>query len=211
MLVMVYSIGSTTGILELFGTIAQVCRTSLVVFGKVRKRAQVLLAAPRASPSRARNSRSERSKRQASATQSHSAGNKPRIQQLEQESRRSAARRFGFGSFSYEPHLDRRRCLHGLPRRLCPAGRRRPALRQHSRHIRGGRGQVRIALYQAAVAAIRYCATMKAFYAGFKARGKACKVALIAVARKLLVLANALLRDGTRYQPRANSVCPQTP
>src|SRR6185312_15274975 len=50
------------------------------------------------------------------------------------------------------------------------------------RHIRGGRGKVRIALYQAAV------------------------VALIAVARKLLVLANALLRAGAPYQPRANSV-----
>jgi transposase len=77
------------------------------------------------------------------------------------------------------------------------------------RHIRGGRGKVRIALYQAAVAAIRYCPVMRAFYAGLKARGKASKVALIAVARKLLVLANALLRDGTRYQPRTNSVCPE--
>jgi transposase len=77
------------------------------------------------------------------------------------------------------------------------------------RHIRGGRGKVRIALYQAAVAAIRYCATMKAFYASLKARGKASKVALIAVARKLLVLANALLRDGVPYQPRTNSVCPK--
>ena len=81
----------------------------------------------------------------------------------------------------------------------------------HIRHIRGGRAKVRIALYQAAVAAIRYCPTMKAFYAALKARGKATKVALIAVARKLLVLANALLRDGTPYQPRKNSVCPQNP
>src|SRR5438477_202171 len=77
------------------------------------------------------------------------------------------------------------------------------------RHIRGGRSKVRIALYQAAVVAIRYCATMKAFYASLKARGKPTKVALIAVARKLLVLANALLRDGTPYQPRTNSVCPK--
>jgi transposase len=77
------------------------------------------------------------------------------------------------------------------------------------RHIRGGRGQVRIALYQAAVAAIRYGPVMRAFYAGLKARGQASKVALIAVARKLLVLANALLRDGTPYRPRTNSVCPE--
>jgi transposase len=68
------------------------------------------------------------------------------------------------------------------------------------RHIRGGRGKVRIALYQAAVSAIRYCATMKAFYTGLKDRGKATKVALIAVARKILVLANALVRDGVAYK-----------
>lgn len=78
------------------------------------------------------------------------------------------------------------------------------------RHIRGGRAKVRIALYQAAVAAIRYCPTMKGVYASLKARGKATKVALIAVARKLLVLANALLRDGVPYQARTNSVCPKT-
>ena len=83
-------------------------------------------------------------------------------------------------------------------------------VRSRTRHIRGGRAKVRIALYQAAVAAIRYCPTMKAFYASLKARGKASKVALIAVARKLLVLANALLRDGTPYKPRTNSVCPKT-
>lgn len=77
------------------------------------------------------------------------------------------------------------------------------------RHIRGGRAKVRIALYQAAVAAIRYCPVMKAFYASLKARGKASKVALIAVARKLLVLANALLRSGVVYQDRTNSVCPK--
>ena len=80
---------------------------------------------------------------------------------------------------------------------------------RRTRHIRGGRGKVRIALYQAAVAAIRYCPTMKAFYAALKGRGKASKVALIAVARKLLVLANALPREGAPYQPRANSVCPK--
>lgn len=78
------------------------------------------------------------------------------------------------------------------------------------RHIRGGRAEVRIAPYRAAVAAVRYCPVMNAFYASLKARGKATKVALIAVARKLLVLANALLRDNTPYQPRPNSVCPKT-
>lgn len=75
------------------------------------------------------------------------------------------------------------------------------------RHIRGGRRKVRVGLYQAAIAAIRHCPRMKAFYAGLKARGKASRVAIIAVARKLLVLANALIRDRVPYKARANSVC----
>jgi len=75
------------------------------------------------------------------------------------------------------------------------------------RHIRGGRSKVRVGLYQAAIAAIRHCPRMKAFYAGLKARGKASRVAIIAVARKLLVLANALIRDMVPYKATANSVC----
>jgi transposase len=75
------------------------------------------------------------------------------------------------------------------------------------RHIRGGRHQVRIGLYQAAISAIRHCPRMKAFYAALKARGKASRVAIIAIARKLLVLANAMIRDRTPYRQPANSVC----
>ena len=75
------------------------------------------------------------------------------------------------------------------------------------RHIRGGRAKVRVGLYQAAVAAIRHCPHAKAMYAALKARGKASRVALIAVARKLLVLANAMIRDMAPYTQPANSVC----
>lgn len=75
------------------------------------------------------------------------------------------------------------------------------------RHIRGGRSKVRVGLYQAAIAAIRHCPRMKAFYTALKARGKASRVAIIAVARKLLVLANALIRDNKPYRAPANSVC----
>lgn len=80
---------------------------------------------------------------------------------------------------------------------------------QHSgvRHIRGGRSKVRIGLYQAAISAIRFCPSMKAFYASLKARGKASKIAIVAVARKILVLANALIRDMRKYETHANSVC----
>jgi transposase len=56
------------------------------------------------------------------------------------------------------------------------------------------------------VVAIRYCPPLKDFYIRLKQRGKASKVSLIAVARKLLVLANALVRRMKPYDP-ANSVC----
>ena len=52
-----------------------------------------------------------------------------------------------------------------------------------ARHIRGGRIKVRNGLYQAAIAAIRHCPEMRAFYANLKERGKASKVAVVAVAR----------------------------
>ena len=48
---------------------------------------------------------------------------------------------------------------------------------------------------------------MKAFYATLKARGKASRVAIIAIARKILVLANALVRDMKPYENRTNSIC----
>jgi transposase len=75
------------------------------------------------------------------------------------------------------------------------------------RHIRGGRRKVRIGMYQAAIAAIRHCPRMKAVYADLKARGKASRVAIIAIARRLLVLANAMIRDMRPYQTPTNSVC----
>lgn len=76
-----------------------------------------------------------------------------------------------------------------------------------ARHIRGGRSKVRVGLYQAAVAAIRHCPRMRTRYFALKARGKASRVALVAVARKILVTANAMLRSMTPYQAPANSVC----
>jgi transposase len=75
------------------------------------------------------------------------------------------------------------------------------------RHIRGGRNKVRVGMYQAAIAAIRHCPRIKAFYAALKARGKKSRVAIIAIARKLLVLANAMIRDMSPYRETANSIC----
>lgn len=63
------------------------------------------------------------------------------------------------------------------------------------RSIGGGRAVVRSALYMAALSASRFNPALKAFSDRLKAAGKAVKVRLVAVARKLLTIANAVLRD----------------
>lgn len=63
------------------------------------------------------------------------------------------------------------------------------------RVIVGGRSRVRAMLYMAALSARRYNPVLKAFAQRLTAAGKATKVVLVAVARKLLVIANAVLRD----------------
>jgi transposase len=71
------------------------------------------------------------------------------------------------------------------------------------RAIGGGRKRVRDALYMAALNAVRRDATMKAFYQKLRTVGKPAKLALIAVARKLLTILNAMLRDRKNYlQPQ---------
>ena len=70
------------------------------------------------------------------------------------------------------------------------------------RCVWGGRARVRGKLYLAAMAACRYNPVIRAFYQRLRAAGKPGKVALVACMRKLLVILNALLRDGTDWQPR---------
>jgi transposase len=65
--------------------------------------------------------------------------------------------------------------------------------------IQGGRSRVRRALYMAALTAIRTCDRFKAFYAALAARSGSKKLAIIAVARKLLVVLNAIIRDKTAF------------
>jgi transposase len=67
--------------------------------------------------------------------------------------------------------------------------------------IRGGRANVRQALYMPALVAMRFNPDLKAKYDQLKAIGKASKVAITAIMRKLVVLANALLRDGRKWTP----------
>jgi transposase len=69
------------------------------------------------------------------------------------------------------------------------------------RHIRGGRAEVRRALYLAALSAGRHAGPLKGFADRLRARGKRPKVVLIAVARKLLTIANAVVRAGRPWQP----------
>jgi len=61
------------------------------------------------------------------------------------------------------------------------------------RSIKGGRYNVRCLLYQAALVASTHNKHLKAFSKRLKEKGKHHKVILIAVARKLLVIANALV------------------
>jgi len=62
------------------------------------------------------------------------------------------------------------------------------------RRIHGGRAILRHALYMPALVAARYNADMKAKYQALITAGKPAKVAITAIMRKLIILANALLR-----------------
>lgn len=78
--------------------------------------------------------------------------------------------------------------------------------RSGGRHIRGGRATVRRALYMAALAAARVAGPLKDFADRLKARGKAAKVVLVAVARRLLVIAHAVVRDRRPWTPTLAAV-----
>jgi transposase len=67
--------------------------------------------------------------------------------------------------------------------------------------IGGGRASLRAALYMAALSAIRCNRSLRVFYQRLLSAGKPKMVGLIAVARKILVILNAMLRDKTQWQP----------
>lgn len=66
--------------------------------------------------------------------------------------------------------------------------------------IGGGRASVRAVLFMAAMTAMRHNPVLRAFHHRLRAAGKPKMVALIAVARKLLTILNAILRDKTKWQ-----------
>jgi transposase len=94
--------------------------------------------------------------------------------------------------------LDRRRiaALVGLAPMADDSGQHRGV-----RRIQGGRSSVRSVLYMAALTARRYNPALRGFAERLEAAGKRPKVILAAVARKLLVLANAILRSGQPWNP----------
>lgn len=94
--------------------------------------------------------------------------------------------------------LDRRElaALVGLAPFDDDSGRRRG-----TRRTQGGRAEVRKVVYMAAVSAANHNPVLKAFRQRLIAKGKTPKVALIAVARRMLGIIVALLRTGQTWQP----------
>ena len=66
--------------------------------------------------------------------------------------------------------------------------------------IGGGRKSVRTVVFMGALTACQHNPTLKAYYKRLIAAGKPKMVALIAVARKLLTILNAILRDRRPWQ-----------
>lgn len=82
-----------------------------------------------------------------------------------------------------------------------------PVARQSGRwtgkaFIRGGRANVRQALYMPALVAMRFNPDLKDKYGQLVGAGKPAKVAITAIMRKLIILANALLKAGRPWMPK---------
>lgn len=69
------------------------------------------------------------------------------------------------------------------------------------RAIRGGRRTVRNALYMAALSASRHNPDLERFAKRLKAAGKRPKIIIVAVMRKLIVLANTLIAQNRQWTP----------
>jgi len=93
--------------------------------------------------------------------------------------------------------LDRRRIASLVG--VAPMNRDSGTMRG-KRRIRGGRANVRSALYMATVAAIRWNPPLRETYQRLRAAGKPAKLAIIAIMRKLIVTLNAIIRDKTPWK-----------
>lgn len=70
------------------------------------------------------------------------------------------------------------------------------------RAIAGGRRALRHVLFQAALVASHHNPTLKAFADRLRRAGKPHKVVVTAVARKLVIIANALCKTRREWEPR---------
>jgi transposase len=71
------------------------------------------------------------------------------------------------------------------------------------RFIRGGRAELRHALFMPALVAIRSNPDLKSVYENLTAIGKPAKISLVAVMRRMVILASALLRKQSHWRPNA--------
>jgi len=67
------------------------------------------------------------------------------------------------------------------------------------RRIRGGRATVRTMLYMSMLTSIQHNPVIKKFYQRLVAEGKHKKVALTACIRKMIIILNAMIRDGKNW------------
>ena len=84
---------------------------------------------------------------------------------------------------------------------LAPIARQSGTWTGHA-FIRGGRAGVRRALYMPALVAIRFNDDLKKTYERLRAAGKPSKVAITAIMRKLIELANTLIKQDRKWSPR---------
>lgn len=73
---------------------------------------------------------------------------------------------------------------------------------QGKERIRGGRGELRRALYMPALVAMRFNHDLSTKAAALAKQGKPAKLVITAIMRKIIVLANALLAGGRKWAPR---------
>lgn len=94
-------------------------------------------------------------------------------------------------------HLDRKTisALVGVAPFNKDSGRSRG-----QRQISGGRATVRNVLYMAALVAVRHNPVLSVFYRKLRDAGKPAKVALVACMRKLLLILNAIVKNGKPWR-----------
>lgn len=73
---------------------------------------------------------------------------------------------------------------------------------QGVRRIRGGRHQIRTVMFMAMMSTIQCNKKFKIYYERLKATGKRPKVALVACMRKMIVILNSMVRNGTSWEEK---------